>query len=58
MDYPEPRSILGILWLAKILHPDVFADLDVLKEADAFHKEFFGHTFTELGGELDLPADR
>jgi len=57
-DYPEPRSILGMLWLAKILHPDVFADLDVLKEADAFHKEFFGHTFTELGGELDLPTDK
>ncbi len=57
-DYPEPRSILGMIWLAKILHPDVFANLDVLEEANAFHKGFFGKTFTELGGELDLPAEK
>jgi iron complex transport system substrate-binding protein len=47
-----------MIWLAKILHPDVFANLDVLEEANAFHKGFFGKTFTELGGELDLPAEK
>lgn len=57
-DYPEPRSVLGMIWLAKLLHPDVFADLDVLEEADAFYKEFFGRTFTELGGKLDLPTEK
>lgn len=52
-DYPEPRSILGMLWLAKILYPDKMADLDLIQEVDNFHKTFFGKTFTELGGTLD-----
>lgn len=52
-DYPEPRSILGVLWLAQKLYPDLFADLDLQQETDLFHEQFFGCTFTELGGRLD-----
>jgi len=52
-DYPEPRSILGMLWLAKTLYPEQMADVDLLAEVDEFHKTFFGKSFTELGGKLD-----
>jgi len=52
-DYPEPRSILGVLWLAQKLYPASFADLDMEQEADFFHEKFYGRTFTELGGQLD-----
>jgi len=52
-DYPEPRSILGVLWLAQKIYPASFADLDLQQEADFFHQQFYGRTFTELGGRLD-----
>jgi len=52
-DYPEPRSILGMLWLAHILYPERMADVDLIKEVDTFHEAFFGRSFTELGGTLD-----
>lgn len=52
-DYPEPRSILGMLWLAHTLYPERMADVDLLKEVDTFHETFFGKSFTALGGTLD-----
>ena len=52
-DYPEPRSILGMLWLAHTLYPEQMADVDLLKEIDTFHETFFGKSFTSLGGTLD-----
>ncbi|MCR4419602.1 MAG: ABC transporter substrate-binding protein [Clostridia bacterium] len=51
-DYPSPQAVLGLVWLAKILHPDLFADLDPLQEANSFYKEFYGRTFSEVGGTL------
>lgn len=52
-DYPEPRSILGILWLAKLINPEIFADLDLVQEIEDFHKDFFGKSYTELGGKFE-----
>lgn len=51
-DYPSPEAVLGIEWLAKTLHPDLFGDIDVVTDADAFYEEFYGTTFTDLGGTL------
>lgn len=51
-DYPAPHSVLGMLWIGKALYPDRFADVDVVKTADAFYGEFLGHSFTSLGGRL------
>lgn len=51
-DYPSPQACLGLVWLAKTLHPELFQNLDPLTEANKFYKEFYGHTFTELGGSL------
>ncbi|HXL04647.1 MAG TPA: ABC transporter substrate-binding protein [Bacillota bacterium] len=52
-DYPSPQAILGIEWLAKKLHPDLFEDLDVMNEADKFFNMLYGRTYSELGGVLD-----
>jgi iron complex transport system substrate-binding protein len=52
-DYPSPQAILGIEWMAKKLHPDLFADLDVMNEADEFFNMLYGKTYSELGGILD-----
>jgi iron complex transport system substrate-binding protein len=52
-DFPGAHSALGMLYIAKIVYPDVFADLDLLAETDSYYKQFYGKTFTELGGNLD-----
>ena len=52
-DYPSPQAILGIAWMANKLHPDLFADLDVMEEADGFFQMLYGKTYSELGGLLD-----
>lgn len=49
-DYPEPVSALGMLWLAKMVYPEHFEDVDIQKEADEFFQQFYGKTFTEVGG--------
>jgi len=51
-DYPSPQACLGLVWLAKALHPELFPNLDPLKEADRFYQEFYGRSFTDLGGKL------
>jgi iron complex transport system substrate-binding protein len=51
-DYPAPHNVIGILWAAKTLHPDKFADVDMIKFADEFYLKFVGYSFTALGGKL------
>lgn len=41
-DSPDPRWILGLQWLATKLHPDRFADLDIMAEVDSFFSEIYG----------------
>ena len=38
---PCPKWTLGLLWIAKVIHPDIFKDLDLMKEAEYFYREFF-----------------
>jgi iron complex transport system substrate-binding protein len=51
-DYPAPQCVLGVLWTAKILYPDLFTDVDVLIIADEHYAKYVGHTFTAMGGRL------
>jgi iron complex transport system substrate-binding protein len=51
-DYPAPHCILGTVWTAKILYPERFKDVDMLKIADEFYLKYLGHTFTSMGGTL------
>jgi len=41
-DQPDPRWILGLTWLAKTLHPERFADLDVIEAASRFYSQMYG----------------
>jgi iron complex transport system substrate-binding protein len=52
-DFPEPMSILGTMWLAKTLYPEKFADFDFESEVNKFHEDFYGKSFTELGGKIN-----
>lgn len=52
-DFPAPNCALGVVWMAKTIYPDRFADIDMTKTADDFYKKLYGHTFTELGGKLE-----
>jgi iron complex transport system substrate-binding protein len=51
-DYPAPQCVLGIVWTAKMLYPDRFRDVDIVKIADDFYSRCVGHTFTSMGGRL------
>ncbi|MEI8354659.1 MAG: ABC transporter substrate-binding protein [Deltaproteobacteria bacterium] len=51
-DYPAPHCVLGTVWAAKMLYPDKFRDLDMVRIADEFYKKYMGYTFTEMGGRL------
>ncbi|MCD5408506.1 ABC transporter substrate-binding protein [Candidatus Bipolaricaulota bacterium] len=44
-DVPTPESILGIMWMAARLHPEL--PLDVVGEARAFYRAFFGYELSE-----------
>lgn len=38
---------LAVLWIAKCIHPEIFADVDIEKEHDKFCSEIFGVTFAK-----------
>lgn len=46
-DQPDPRWILGEAWLAMMIHPDVFADLDIRGETVEYYEQMYG-----LSGEV------
>jgi iron complex transport system substrate-binding protein len=41
-DQPDTRWILGLSWLARQLHPDRFATLDLIEEVYDFHGRLYG----------------
>lgn len=41
-DQPDTRWILGLQWLASVIHPDRFPDLDMLDELGTFYGELYG----------------
>jgi iron complex transport system substrate-binding protein len=40
-DQPDPRWILGLLWLARRLHPGLFTDMEIGSEARDFFREMY-----------------
>lgn len=42
-----PEEPLGALWLARTLHPQALADLDVAAETRRFYERFFGYALTD-----------
>lgn len=41
-DQPDTRWTLGLSWMAAKLHPDLFPSFDVIEEAKAFYRDFYG----------------
>jgi len=41
---PDTRWILGLQWLAKDLHPDIFEIIEIEEELVSFYKDFYGIT--------------
>lgn len=46
-DRPSPEAPLGMLWLAKILCPDKFADIDLKSETKHFYQTYYGYTLSD-----------
>lgn len=46
-DYPQPSSILGLLWMTHILHPDLVSEEEYVSEAQAFYKTYYDLDVTE-----------
>ncbi|MBN2056805.1 ABC transporter substrate-binding protein [bacterium] len=55
-DRPGPQGILGLLWLARTMHPELFPELDVKAEAEYFYRNFYDVGFAASGGELAGPV--
>ena len=41
-DVPDPRWILGVTWMATKIHPDRFADVDIVHEVYEFYGQMYG----------------
>ena len=37
------EEALQVLWVAKTLYPDLFADIDMVREVRDFYKKFYSH---------------
>lgn len=46
-DYPTPSSVLGVMWLTHILHPEVYSEEQYVREAESFYQEYFEIEVTE-----------
>lgn len=46
-DRPGPEAILGIIWLAKTLYPEVMRDIDLKRETKSFYRTFYGYNLTD-----------
>lgn len=45
---PDVRWILGVQWLAGILHPDLCSDLDIRSEIETFYRDMYGLSSAEF----------
>ncbi len=41
------EGVLQILWAAKILHPEIFKDIDIAAETKKFYKEFLHYELSD-----------
>jgi iron complex transport system substrate-binding protein len=46
-DRPSPESILGFIWLSKILYPDLMRDVDLKSETKEFYERFYDYTLSD-----------
>ncbi len=53
---PCPKWVLGLYWLAKLLHPNLFKDVNITKVAANFYSEFFNLSISKVRISGDLNA--
>ena len=46
MDTPVPESLLGVVWMANLLYPDL-VPLDLATEAEHFYSTYYGYELTD-----------
>ncbi len=46
-DHASGESVILMLYMAKIFHPDLFRDLDMIKEMRFFYSEIYGRKITD-----------
>lgn len=46
-DSPVPSSILGSVWLAGVLHPDLFSEADCTALINEYYETFYDFTYTQ-----------
>ena len=46
-DSPVPGGILGAVWLANVLHPDVMTEADCSTLIEEYYENFYGFTYSE-----------
>lgn len=46
-DSPVPGTVLGSLWIASRLYPELYSEAEFLEDAKAFYTRFFGFELTE-----------
>lgn len=46
-DRHSPEAALQVLWAAKVLHPELFADVDLGRETREFYAKFFHYTLSD-----------
>jgi len=51
-DQPDTRWILGLSWLAKTIHPDRLADLNMTQEISEFYQKLYGLDETAIKGTI------
>lgn len=58
-DFGSPRWIFGLMYIANVLHPELF-HFDLLKEADIFYYRFYNRDFylTELNRSFSKPSSK
>jgi len=59
-DSPGSRWILGLMWMAKKIHPFIFADVNMVEEAKGFYMKMYGlnedeaiAVINEITGDLE-----
>ncbi|MBV7274109.1 radical SAM protein [Clostridium sp. PL3] len=58
-DFGSPRWILGLMYIANVLHPDIY-NFDVVKEAKEFYEKFYKIEFslTDINRSFAKPSNK
>ncbi len=55
-DRYSSEEALQVIWAAKLLHPDLFKDVDIVKETKYFYKEFFDYELSDEDAQRIIDA--